>query len=207
MSGTTREPGREPMRQIDPNDTPGGLRGCLEAVLMASGEPVTTGDLARVIGVDGGAVERELSDMAKDYDARGCGFELRRSTRGWSFASRAVYEPVVAAFVTDGQSARLSQAALESLSIIAYRQPVTRAQIAAIRGVNSDGVIRSLTIRGLVREQGVDPDTRAALLVTTDLFLEKMGMDRLDDLPSLAPFLPAESEVLAHIGDGESAAQ
>jgi segregation and condensation protein B len=123
------------------------------------------------------------------------GFELRRTARGWQFANRADYEPVVAAFVTDGQTARLSQAALEALAIIAYRQPVTRAQVAAIRGVNSDGVIRSLVVRGLIREEGIDPESRAALLVTSGLFLEHMGLDSLDQLPSLAPFMPPISEM------------
>ena len=98
-------------------------------------------------------------------------------------------------FVTDGQTARLSQAALEALAIVAYRQPVTRAQVAAIRGVNSDGVIRSLTVRGLIKEDGVDPESRAALLVTSEFFLDQMGLKSLDELPSLAPFLPSVAEM------------
>lgn len=101
-----------------------------------------------------------------------------------------MFEPVVSAFVTDGQTARLSQAALEALAIIAYRQPITRAQIAAIRGVNSDGVIRALIVRGLIREEGIEEESRAALLVTSPLFLEKMGLSSLEQLPELAPFLP-----------------
>jgi len=131
-----------------------------------------------------------LESLRRRYEDERRGFELRHTARGWQFANRAVFEPVVSAFVTDGQTARLSQAALEALAIIAYKQPVTRAQVAAIRGVNSDGVIRSLAVRGLIREDGVDPDSRAALLVTSGLFLEKMGLDSLDQLPSLAPFLP-----------------
>ena len=101
----------------------------------------------------------------------------------------------VSAFVTDGQTARLSQAALEALAIVAYRQPVTRAQVAAIRGVNSDGVIRSLAVRGLIAENGMDPDSRAALLVTSEFFLDQMGLNSLDELPSLAPFLPSVAEM------------
>ena len=108
---------------------------------------------------------------------------------------------MVSAFVTDGQTARLSQAALEALAIVAYKQPVTRAQIAAIRGVNSDGVIRSLTVRGLVREEGTDPDSRAALLVTSGLFLEKMGLESLDQLPSLAPFMPSSESAMREAED------
>ena len=92
-------------------------------------------------------------------------------------------------------TARLSQAALEALAIVAYRQPVTRAQVAAIRGVNSDGVIRSLTVRGLIKEDGVDPESRAALLVTSESFLDQMGLKSLDELPSLAPFLPSVAEM------------
>lgn len=169
---------------------PGELGACLEAVLMTAGEPLPAADLSRVLGVAETEVTGELERLRASYEERGHGFELRRTARGWRFASRAVYEPVVSAFVTDGQTARLGQAALEALAVIAYRQPVTRARISAIRGVNSDGVIRSLIVRGLVRGQGVDAESRATLLVTTDLFLEKMGLDSLDELPELAPFLP-----------------
>ncbi|KAB7791362.1 SMC-Scp complex subunit ScpB [Bifidobacterium leontopitheci] len=169
---------------------PGGLESCLEAILMVADQPQQAADLARVLSVGQNEVERALRRLADDYDAQRRGFELRHTARGWQYASRARFERIVAAFVTDGQVARLSQAALEALAIIAYRQPVTRAQVAAVRGVNSDGVIRSLTVRGLVREQGVDADSHAALLVTSGLFLEKMGLDSLEQLPSLAPFLP-----------------
>lgn len=109
--------------------------------------------------------------------------------------SRRVRAGRLHSFVTDGQTARLSQAALEALAIVAYRQPVTRAQVAAIRGVNSDGVIRSLTVRGLIKEDGVDPESRAALLVTSESFLDQMGLKSLDELPSLAPFLPSVAEM------------
>ena len=133
-----------------------------------------------------------LERLRSQYDEEGRGFELRHTARGWQFASRAQYEQVVSAFVTDGQTARLSQAALEALAIVAYKQPVTRAQVAAIRGVNSDGVIRSLTVRGLVREDGVDEDSRAALLVTSGLFLEHLGLESLDQLPPARP-VPART--------------
>lgn len=172
------------------DDFPGGLRACLEAVLMVADQPQQAGDLARVLALDEPVVADALESLRCRYEDERRGFELRHTARGWQFANRAVFEPVVSAFVTDGQTARLSQAALEALAIIAYKQPVTRAQVAAIRGVNSDGVIRSLAVRGLIREDGVDPDSRAALLVTSGLFLEKMGLDSLDQLPSLAPFLP-----------------
>jgi segregation and condensation protein B len=215
-------PARPEYVDFDVEDFPGGLRGCLEAILMVADQPQQSADLARVLAVDEVQVDEALTVLQEDYDGRGNisehgiagqgndsgssvdangsagilrGFELRRTARGWQFANRADYEPVVAAFVTDGQTARLSQAALEALAIIAYRQPVTRAQVAAIRGVNSDGVIRSLVVRGLIREEGIDPESRAALLVTSGLFLEHMGLDSLDQLPSLAPFMPPISEM------------
>ena len=183
-------------------DFPGGLRACLEAILMVADQPQQTVDIARVLAVSESAAQNALVSLQHDYDEQQRGFELRCTARGWQFASRATFEPVVSALMTDGQTARLSQAALEALAIIAYKQPVTRAQIAAIRGVNSDGVIRSLMVRGLVRESGMDEDSRAALLVTSDLFLEKMGLDSLDRLPSLAPFLPSSAgEVTDEVQD------
>ncbi|NEG90091.1 SMC-Scp complex subunit ScpB [Bifidobacterium aerophilum] len=182
---------------------PGNLRACLEAILMAADQPQLPDDLARVLGVDEPKVEATLELMREDYDSERRGFELRHTVRGWQYASRAEFQSVVSAFVTDGQTARLSQAALEALAIIAYRQPVTRAQVAAIRGVNSDGVIRSLAVRGLIRQDGVDPESRAALLVTSALFLDYMGLDALDQLPSLAPFLPGSA---GDVADGMSGA-
>ena len=183
------------------DDFPGGLAACLEAILMVADQPQTVEDMARVLVVDESDVEDALRALRAEYEgdaARGIrprGFELRHTARGWQFANRAEFEPVVSAFVTDGQTARLSQAALEALAIVAYRQPVTRAQVAAIRGVNSDGVIRSLAVRGLIAENGMDPDSRAALLVTSEFFLDQMGLNSLDELPSLAPFLPSVAEM------------
>ena len=176
------------------DDFPGGLPACLEAILMVADQPQTATELARILALDRNTVEEALRALHDDYEGPR-GFELRRTARGWQFASRAAFEPVVSSFVTDGQTARLSQAALEALAIVAYRQPVTRAQVAAIRGVNSDGVIRSLTVRGLIKEDGVDPESRAALLVTSEFFLDQMGLKSLDELPSLAPFLPSVAEM------------
>ncbi|GAA6122771.1 SMC-Scp complex subunit ScpB [Bifidobacterium psychraerophilum] len=185
---------------FDVNDFPGGLPACLEAMLMAADQPQHSADLARVLSTAQDQVEEALADLQDDYEGDASkpmrGFELRHTARGWQYCSRAVYENVVSAFVTDGQSAKLSQAALEALSIIAYKQPITRAQVAAIRGVNSDGVIRSLSIRGLVQEDGADPDTRAGLLATTPDFLDHMGLESIADLPSLAPFLPQVDAVI-----------
>ena len=168
---------------------------------MVADQPQTATELARIVALDRNTVEEALQALHDDYEgdeSRGIrprGFELRRTARGWQFSSRAAFEPVVSSFVTDGQTARLSQASLEALAIVAYRQPVTRAQVAAIRGVNSDGVIRSLTVRGLIKEDGVDPESRAALLATSEFFLDQMGLKSLDELPSLAPFLPPVAEM------------
>jgi segregation and condensation protein B len=124
------------------------------------------------------------------YDERGAGVELRQIAGGVRIYTRPAYASQVEMFLQDGQRSRLSQAALETLAVIAYRQPVTRARVSAIRGVNVDGVVRTLSTRGLVVEVGSDPDTGGGLVRTTDLFLEKMGLQSLDELPSLAPLLP-----------------
>ena len=193
-------------RAMAAREYPGGVASCLEAVLMAADAPQQPADLAHVLDCDAAEVETALEGLRDDYDAQGRGFELRRTALGWRFASRADYEPVVAAFVTDGQSVRLSQAAMEALAIIAYQQPVTRAQVAAIRGVNSDGVIRLLSVHGLIRQDGVDPQTHAALLVTSDAFLERMGLDSLDRLPALAPLLPGSADDVESDGEPDGVA-
>lgn len=169
------------------------VKPAMEAILMATDQPLHSADFARVLDCPVTEADRLLTELADEYDAQHRGFELRRTARGWQFASRAEFEGVVSRFVTDGQTARLSQAALEALAIIAYKQPVTRAQVAAIRGVNSDGVIRSLSVRGLIREAGTDPESKATLLATSGLFLDYMGIESLAQLPPLAPFLPAQS--------------
>ncbi|MBT1164123.1 SMC-Scp complex subunit ScpB [Bifidobacterium felsineum] len=206
MSDTTRQP----QDGFTVEDFPGGLPSCLEALLIVADQPQTTADIARILHLDISVAEQALQALQCEYEGdagagiRPRGFELRHTARGWQFTSRAVFESIAATVATDGQTARLSQAALEALAIVAYRQPVTRAQVAAIRGVNSDGVIRSLSIHGLIKESGADPETRAALLVTSELFLERMGLDSLDQLPSLAPFLPSEAEV-AHLAQSDEA--
>ena len=208
--GTAAPGGLDKLQQAwQADDFPGGLPACLEAVLMVADGPQQERDLARALHCDPKDVRDALESLQREYDGdleHGIvprGFALRSSARGWQYVSRSEFEPVVGAFVTDGQTSRLSQAALEALAIIAYKQPMTRAQVASIRGVNSDGVIRSLTVRGLVQEHGVDPQTHAALLETTGLFLEYMGLDSLDDLPSLAPFLPADAGQVVSEAAGE----
>lgn len=153
MSQSSAPDTRPEYVDFDVQDFPGGLAACLEAILVATDRPLTAEDFSRVLAVDPGPVNAALESLAESYGDRG--FELRRTARGWQLTSRAAYQPVVAAFVKDGQTARLSQAALEALAIVAYRQPMTRAQVGQIRGVNSDGVIRALLVRGLVREEGL----------------------------------------------------
>lgn len=162
----------------------------LEAILMIAEEPLTEEFLSSVLDRPRSQVRDELGRLSAEYTGDGRGFDLRRQAGGWRFYTRADYARYVERFVTDGASARLTKAALETLAVVAYRQPVTRGRISAIRGVNCDGVIRTLLARGLVEECGTDPDSTATLYRTTTLFLEKIGLDSVDQLPELAPFLP-----------------
>ena len=166
------------------------LGAVLEAILMIAEEPLTEEFLSSVLDRPRSQVRDELGRLSAEYTGDGRGFDLRRQAGGWRFYTRADYAPFVERFVTDGASARLTKAALETLAVVAYRQPVTRGRISAIRGVNCDGVIRTLLARGLVEECGTDPDSTATLYRTTTLFLEKIGLDSVAQLPELAPFLP-----------------
>ncbi|MGZ5405480.1 MAG: SMC-Scp complex subunit ScpB, partial [Nocardioides sp.] len=136
------------------------------------------------------AVDEALTALAAEYDEQGRGFELRNVAGGWRYYTREAYAPVVEGFVLDGQQARLTQAALETLAVVAYKQPVSRARVSAIRGVNVDGVMRTLLTRGLVEEAGHDGEHGATLYRTSGYFLERIGVTSLDDLPDLAPYLP-----------------
>ncbi|TDB74462.1 SMC-Scp complex subunit ScpB [Micromonospora sp. KC723] len=173
------------------------LRGALEAILLVVDEPVSELTLAQVLEQSPERIGPTLDEIAAGYTAAGHGFELRRAAGGWRLYTRPEYATYVERFVLDGQSVRLTQAALETLAVIAYRQPVTRSRISAIRGVNCDGVIRTLVSRGLVEECGTEPDSGAFLYRTTTMFLEKLGLNSVDDLPPLAPFLPDDVEELA----------
>lgn len=178
---------------FDVADLPGGALGALEAVLMVADEPVSAVQLATVLALPTAEVERLLAELVSDYrgdTGRARGFELRQVGAGWRIYSAPAYGAVVGRFVLDGQSARLTQAALETLAVITYRQPVTRGQVSGVRGVNVDGVVRTLTTRGLVAEVGTDATTGAVLYGTTGYFLERMGLGSLDELPPLAPYLP-----------------
>ena len=178
------------------------LKTCIEAILMVVDEPVTVMTLAQVLERPKVEVADALTELAEEYTVLGRGFELREvglggedSHTGWRVYSRAECAPVVERFVRDGQQAKLTQAALETLAVVAYRQPVSRSKVSAIRGVNCDGVMRTLLARGLVEEYGNDLETGAVLYQTTGYFLERMGLKSLDELPELAPLLPSAAEV------------
>ncbi len=166
------------------------LKPALEAVLMVADQPLDAMILATAVGYAAEEVAAGLRDLAAEYDGAGRGFELREVAGGWRFYSRDDYAGVVEAFVLEGQQARLTQAALETLAVVAYKQPVSRARVSAIRGVNVDGVMRTLVTRGLIEEAGADGEHGAMLYRTTAYFCERMGIVSLDELPELAPYLP-----------------
>lgn len=169
---------------------PGGAKSSIEAVLMVVDEPVTSVALASALELTVVEVERCLRELEEEYAAAHRGFTLRHVGGGWRVYSRPDYAPVVERFLLDGQQARLTQAALETLAVIAYRQPVSRGRVSSVRGVNVDGVIRTLLTRGLIEELDEPGEGGAILYGTTSYFLERMGLGSLDELPALAPFLP-----------------
>jgi segregation and condensation protein B len=171
------------------------LKPALEAVLMVTDQPLDQLRLAQAVGWPVRQVVEALHELAEEYAEQGRGFELRDVGGGWRFYSRADYAELVERFVVDGQQARLTTAALETLAVISYRQPVSRARVSAIRGVNVDSVVRTLISRGLVEEAGVDTESGAHLFRTTSYFLERMGLSSLDELPEIAPFLPEMAEI------------
>jgi segregation and condensation protein B len=173
---------------------PADLRPSLEAILLVADEPVPEVVLAQVLEQPREDVASALHDLAAAYVSEGRGFDLRAVAGGWRYYTRQEFAPVVERFVRDGQEVRLTQAALETLAVVAYRQPVGRAQVSAVRGVNCDGVMRTLTLRGLIEEAGTDTESGAILFRTTSYFLERLGLASLDDLPDLAPFLPEIDE-------------
>ncbi len=186
-------------RQDAPAGAPGvaelDLKPALEAVLMVVDEPATEDHLAKVLDRPRRDVAAALRELSAEYAAQGRGFDLREIAGGWRFFTRPEYAAAVEAFVLDGQQARLTQAALETLAVVAYRQPVSRSRVSAVRGVNCDGVMRTLLQRALVEEAGTEPETGAILYRTTNYFLERMGLRGLEELPELAPFLPEAEAV------------
>jgi segregation and condensation protein B len=181
--------GRDALVSPDAEGGP-GLRASLEAIMLVADEPVSEIVIAQVLERPRAEVADALRELAASYAAEQRGFELREVAGGWRFYTCEECAPVVERFVSDGQEVRLTQAALETLAVVAYRQPVSRARVSAVRGVNCDGVIRTLVLRGLVEEAGTDPETGAILFATTGYFLERLGLPGLDALPELAPFLP-----------------
>ncbi len=166
------------------------LRPALEALLMVADQPMDHLTLASAVGHPADEVAAALTALAEEYAVQGRGFDLRCVAGGWRYYTRDELAPVVERYVRDGQQARLTQAALETLAVVAYKQPVSRARVSAVRGVNVDGVMRTLLSRGLVEETGQDSVTTAVLYGTTSYFLERLGITDLGELPDLAPFLP-----------------
>jgi segregation and condensation protein B len=171
------------------------LRAALEALLMVAEEPMSSSTLATLTRTPEEVVVTTLHDLAQEYAVQERGFDLRELGGGWRFWTRDNCAQVVERFVLDGQHGRLSQAGLETLAVVAYRQPVTRSRISAIRGVNVDGVVRTLVTRGLIEETGHDHETGAHLYRTTTYFLERLGLKSLDELPPIAAHLPMPDNV------------
>ena len=166
------------------------VESALEAILMVVDEPVSPVLLAQVLETPTEQIVAALEKLSADYNDQGRGFELREVAGGWRVYTRAEWAPFVEKFVLDGQQARLTQAALETLSVVAYRQPVSRARVSAVRGVNVDAVMKTLVSRGLVEEAGTEHESGAILYRTTSYFLERLGLRSIEELPALAPFLP-----------------
>jgi segregation and condensation protein B len=189
-------PEEEPLELLAPEELAGGL----EALLFVMDDPVDEETLAGALRCPVEQVRDGLADLAAGYDERRSGLTLRKVGEGWRLYTREEHAPLVERYLVDGQRSRLTQAALETLAVVAYRQPVSRARVSAIRGVNVDGVMRTLLTRGLVEEAGHDHSSGANLYRTTSYFLERIGVTSIDDLPELAPFLP-DLEDLGDLGD------
>src|SRR5690349_4821791 len=166
------------------------LGAILEALLLVVDTPVTVEQLAAATEQPAYRVGAKLALMAEELTARGSGIDLREAGGGWRMYTRATFAPYVERLLLDGSRSKLTRAALETLAVVAYRQPVTRARVSAVRGVNVDAVMRTLLARGLITEAGADSDTGAITFATTELFLERLGLSSLTDLPDIAPLLP-----------------
>ena len=196
---------------------PGGVKSAIEAILAVAEAPVSVRELSAALIVNERAVEHALDQLYREYNGEESGygedenrvapeprgFQLRNIAGGWKLYARDDFAPWVARFVTRSKSATLSKPAYETLAVIAYQQPVTRARVASIRGVNADAAIRQLLQRQLIREAGREAGSGATLYETTELLLAKLGLNSLEELPALAPFLPDDTEaaVLAEGND------
>ena len=179
-------------------DEPAEVRQALEALLLVAEDPIPPQLLAQLLEVAVDRVEALCAELAAEYESDGRGFVVSRAAGGFRLASAPAVSAYVERFVLEGQSARLSAAALETLAIVAYKQPISRGQVAAIRGVNVDGVLRTLQARGHIAEVGRDPGPgQAVLFGTTPAFLEALGLDTLEELPPLGEFVPAPEVVEA----------
>lgn len=166
------------------------LGAALEALLLVVDTPVPADALAAALEQPAYRVRDKLRLMADELAARDSGIDIRESGGGWRMYTRAHFAPYVERLLLDGARSKLTRAALETLAVVAYRQPVTRARVSAVRGVNVDAVMRTLLARGLITEAGVDSDSGAVSFATTELFLERLGLSSLSDLPDIAPLLP-----------------
>ncbi len=175
------------------------IAGAVEALLLMATEPVPSTDLAEAVDVPVAEVEECLVGLAEFYDETGRGFELRRVGSGWRYYTREEHADLIGRWLLEGQRGTLSQAALETLAVVSYLQPISRGRVSAVRGVNVDGVMRTLATRDLIEEVGRDPETGARLFATTSYFLERMGLTSLDQLPPLAPHLPDASALEAEL--------
>src|SRR5271166_2381802 len=171
---------------LDPEE----LGSVLEALLLVVDTPVTVEALAAATDQPVYRVAAKLQLMAEELTERDSGIDLRKTSEGWRMYTRARFAPYVEKLLLDGARTKLTRAALETLAVVAYRQPVTRARVSAVRGVNVDAVMRTLLARGLITEAGTDDDTGAVTFATTELFLERLGLTSLAELPDIAPLLP-----------------
>lgn len=176
------------------------LASVLESLLLVVDVPVSTEQLAAVTGTPVDRVEGRLVAWAGELRERGSGMDLRFAGEGWRLYTSTDNAPYVERLLLDGARSKLTRAALETLAVIAYRQPLTRARISAVRGVNVDGVVRTLLARGLITEAGTDPETGGTTYVTTELFLERLGLASLSDLPDITPMLP-DVDMIDEISD------
>lgn len=177
---------------------PAWVRGAIEAILMVVDSPVEEVALATALAVPVPVVTDALAGLSTDYEGRG--FALRRIAGGWRIYSRPEYVGAVEKFLLDGAQAKLTQASLETLAVIAYRQPISRGRVSAVRGVNVDGVVRTLLTRGLIAEVGTDAESGAVLYGTTGFFLERLGLNDVSELPALAPYLP-DVDIIAELAE------
>ncbi|KAA0111497.1 SMC-Scp complex subunit ScpB [Mycolicibacterium sp. P9-22] len=214
---TDTEPGISPAPESDAeliaDDTPeptvealddAEFRSVIEALLLVVDTPVTVEALASATDNREDRVSATLAELAAELTERDSGIDLREAGGGWRMYTRARYAPYVERLLLDGSRSKLTRAALETLAVVAYRQPVTRARVSAVRGVNVDAVVRTLVARGLITEAGNDSDSGAVTFATTELFLERLGLSSLADLPDIAPLLP-DVDVIDDLSENLSA--